>query len=270
MKPVNLRHPCYNKDLLDFVGRIHLPVANKCNMQCHYCSKNFACVNENRPGVCKEIISPEQVVEYIDKTLQKHPNIEVAGIAGPAEPMADLDIMRNTFELVKEHFPQLLLCMATNGLVLADNIDLILYLGIDYITITINSLQQEQVKQLYEWISFNGRYFKNDEVAEILIEQHKKALKAMYLHQINYKINTIFVPGINDNEIENISKTGSAYGAIAHNIIPLLPLQGSLFENRQPVKSEELAIVREKSSKYLKTIKHCKQCRADAAGLLTD
>lgn len=44
-------HPCFNAGARHRVGRIHLPVAPKCNMQCNYCNRDFECVNESRPGV---------------------------------------------------------------------------------------------------------------------------------------------------------------------------------------------------------------------------
>ncbi len=44
-------HPCYNKAASANWGRLHLPVAPNCNIQCNYCNRKYDCANENRPGV---------------------------------------------------------------------------------------------------------------------------------------------------------------------------------------------------------------------------
>ena len=53
------------------VGRIHLPVAPKCNMQCNYCNRDFECVNESRPGVSSTILTPLQAADYLDAVLER-------------------------------------------------------------------------------------------------------------------------------------------------------------------------------------------------------
>ena len=32
-------HPCFSKDAHKKYGRIHLPVAPRCNMQCNFCNR---------------------------------------------------------------------------------------------------------------------------------------------------------------------------------------------------------------------------------------
>jgi nitrogen fixation protein NifB len=34
-------HPCFNDSSRHTFGRLHLPVAPKCNIQCNYCSRKF-------------------------------------------------------------------------------------------------------------------------------------------------------------------------------------------------------------------------------------
>ena len=59
------RHPCFNVAAHKKHGRIHLPVAPKCNIQCRYCVRKFDCVNESRPGVVSQKLSPEQAVRKV-------------------------------------------------------------------------------------------------------------------------------------------------------------------------------------------------------------
>jgi len=45
------RHPCFNAALRRRYGRVHIPVAPDCNVQCGFCNRRYNCVNESRPGV---------------------------------------------------------------------------------------------------------------------------------------------------------------------------------------------------------------------------
>lgn len=53
-------HPCYNKDAAANWGRLHLPVAPNCNIQCNYCNRKYDCANENRPGVTQHVYTPQE------------------------------------------------------------------------------------------------------------------------------------------------------------------------------------------------------------------
>ena len=85
------RHPCFNAKVKGQYGRVHLPVAPKCNIKCNYCNRKYDCVNESRPGVTSTVLSPEQSLEYMRKVLEKEPRISVAGIAGPGDPFANAE-----------------------------------------------------------------------------------------------------------------------------------------------------------------------------------
>ena len=73
------RHPCFNVQAKGQYGRVHLPVAPKCNIQCNYCNRKYDCVNESRPGVTSTLLSPDQALVYMGKVLEKEPRISVAG-----------------------------------------------------------------------------------------------------------------------------------------------------------------------------------------------
>ncbi|MFQ6128672.1 MAG: nitrogenase cofactor biosynthesis protein NifB, partial [Thermoplasmata archaeon] len=105
-------HPCYYEEAHKKYARMHLPVAPRCNVQCKFCNRLYDCVNETRPGVTSRMLSPEDAAILIDSVTEKIPSLAVAGIAGPGDPLAN----EETFEalrLVREHHPELALCLAT-------------------------------------------------------------------------------------------------------------------------------------------------------------
>ena len=73
-------HPCYSSGAHEF-ARMHIPVAPRCNISCNYCNRKFDCVNESRPGVTSEVLSPEEAFEKFLDVKEKMPNLRVVGIA---------------------------------------------------------------------------------------------------------------------------------------------------------------------------------------------
>ena len=66
-----LNHPCFNDKVRHTFGRVHLPVAPRCNIQCKFCNRKFDCINESRPGVTSGVLSPAQAMVYLDSVFEK-------------------------------------------------------------------------------------------------------------------------------------------------------------------------------------------------------
>ncbi|MBD3230391.1 MAG: hypothetical protein GF329_19585, partial [Candidatus Lokiarchaeota archaeon] len=62
-------HPCYSEKAHFKVGRIHLPVAPKCNIQCKYCKRGINKV-EYRPGVANAILKPKEALEFLEESIE--------------------------------------------------------------------------------------------------------------------------------------------------------------------------------------------------------
>ena len=67
------KHPCFNPDVKGKFGRVHLPVAPKCNIQCGYCNRKYDCVNESRPGVTRPLAKASLIITFLScfKTASK-------------------------------------------------------------------------------------------------------------------------------------------------------------------------------------------------------
>ena len=131
-------HPCLSAQAHFRYGRIHLPVAPRCNIRCGYCDRRYDCANESRPGVTSEVISPEAALDRVERALRLDSRLRVAGVAGPGEPLANPATLE-TLRLVRSRFPGLLLCLSTNGLVLSDALPELLDCGVSTLTVTVNT-----------------------------------------------------------------------------------------------------------------------------------
>ncbi len=260
---LKLTHPCFAMGKKGTNGRIHLPVSPGCNIECRFCDRQINDY-EDRPGVTGSILKPEEVTDIIKRSLDVCSDISVVGIAGPGDTLATDNALK-TFRIVKENFPKLIKCMSTNGLLLPEKADEIIEVGIDSLTVTVNAVDPEIEAKLNDGIHYHGEYYSGVEAATILIRNQLEGIKKVSDSGITVKVNTVLVPGINDDHIEMIAKTVKEHGATIYNIIPLIP-QHKLKDVPAP-KCAEIDLARQKAEKYIDVFRHCQHCRADAIGV---
>jgi len=187
------RHPCFNKASSGSCGRVHLPVAPKCNIQCNYCNRKYDCVNESRPGVSSGVLSPLQAQEYMGKVLEKEPRITVAGIAGPGDPFANADETLETIRLLNTSHPELLYCLSSNGLNVPDHVDELADLGVRHMTITINAVNPAIGEFVYSWVRDKNVIYRGRDAAEILMERQLESVRRLKEKGVTVKVNTIIL-----------------------------------------------------------------------------
>ncbi len=266
------QHPCYSNNAHHQYARMHLAVAPACNIQCNYCNRKFDCANESRPGVVSELLTPEQALIKAQVVAKAIPQLSVIGIAGPGDPLANPVKTFSTLALIREAMPDIKLCISTNGLTLTDHIDELLRLGVDHVTVTINALDEVIAAQIYKWIYLDDKRYTGVEAGRILIQRQMQGIQALSKAGILTKVNSVLIPGINDEHLPELSRELRRNNVFLHNIMPLIskPEHGTFFGRngqREPLASE-LDLVREKAGGNVKQMKHCKQCRADAVGML--
>ncbi len=261
-------HPCFNDASRHKFGRIHLPIAPKCNIQCNYCNRKFDCMNENRPGVTSKILSPQQAMHYLDQAMILSPNIAVVGIAGPGDPFANPDETMETLRLVRAKYPEMLLCVATNGLDLLPWIDELAELQVSHVTITINAIDPVIGSEIYAWVRYNKKMYRDLDAAKLLIDRQLEALKKLKEVGVTAKVNSIIIPGINDTHVIEVARKVAELGADILNCMPYYSTTETVFENIAEPALEMVSEIQNATSQYLPQMKHCARCRADAVGII--
>ncbi|MFW5852368.1 MAG: radical SAM protein [Bacteroidota bacterium] len=262
------KHPCFNVHAKNKYARVHLPIAPKCNIQCGYCNRKYDCVNESRPGVTSTVLNPQQALEYFKIMSKKIENISTVGIAGPGDPFAMPDETIETFRLIKQEFPEILFCVSTNGANLYNYIDEIADLGVSHVTLTINSLEPEVLKDIYSWVRINKKMYRGLDAGKMLLAEQLRCIPKLKKRGIFVKINTIMIPGVNDVGIESLAQHMKKLGADIMNCVPLCPVEDTKFANVHEPTKEEMIRSFDLIEKHILPMKHCARCRADAAGLL--
>jgi len=273
MEKIN-NHPCYSEGAHQHYARIHVPVAPACNIQCNYCNRKYDCSNESRPGVTSGKLKPMDALKkvlYVGGNIQQ---LSVVGVAGPGDALANPEKTFETFALLQEHTPDLKLCLSTNGLRLPEYIDEIVKHNVDHVTVTINTVDEtgEIGSQIYPWINWEHKRIKGVEGAKILLSKQLEGIAMLVSRGILVKANSVLIPNVNDKDLPNVAKKLKEMGVFLHNIMPLIsaPEFGTKFglDGVPSATDQEVMMAQDACGMDMKLMKHCRQCRADAVGLI--
>ncbi|WP_374317078.1 nitrogenase cofactor biosynthesis protein NifB [Aquabacterium sp.] len=265
-------HPCYSEEAHHHYARMHVAVAPACNIQCNYCNRKYDCSNESRPGVVSQKLTPEQAVKKVLAVASEIPQMTVLGIAGPGDSLANPKKTFDTMRMLHEQAPDIKLCLSTNGLALPDQVDEIVKYNIDHVTITINMVDPAVGEKIYPWIFWDHKRVTGYEAAKILHERQMLGLEMLTARGVLTKINSVLIPGINDEHLIEVNREVKKRGAFLHNIMPLISEaeHGTYFglNGQRGPTAQELKVVQDACAGGANLMRHCRQCRADAVGLL--
>lgn len=261
-------HPCFNEKVKGYCGRVHLPVAPDCNIKCNYCNRKYDCVNESRPGVTSSILSPEQSVLYLKMALERIDSLTVAGIAGPGDTFANPENTMRALALIRESFPNILLCVSTNGLNLPDCVTDLSKLNVSHVTVTVNTVNPDTGARIYAWVRDGKIVYRGVQAAKLILSRQIEGIQRLKESGMIVKVNTIIIPGVNDTEVCEVASAMAELGVDIQNCMPMYPNAGTPFGNLREPSHQEMASIRSSAEKIIPQMKHCARCRADAVGLL--
>lgn len=262
-------HPCFNCGASD-KARIHLPIAPSCNISCNYCLRKFDCANESRPGVSSEILNPEEAVLRYMAVKEKLPELTVVGIAGPGDSLANFDQVEKTLKAIRNFDKDVIFCLSTNGLMLPWYARSLVELGVSHVTVTVNAVDPKIGAKIYKTVNYLGKVYQGTAGAEILLKNQQEGIKFLAAAGVTVKVNIVVLAGVNDAHIEKVVKTVKALGAEITNIMQLIPVNGTPFEGLPLVPMADINKLRVSMKKHLPQMFHCRQCRADAVGRLSE
>jgi nitrogen fixation protein NifB len=241
-----------------------LPVAGKCDIFCRFCARGFSRHTE-KPGNARGLLTPEEALGVMDAALSLCPEIRVAGVAGPGDPLSGPEAL-DALALIKGEYPRIIACLSTNGLNLEREMERILSVGVETITVTVNALDPEILLRINRGVlSLGGVFVGGTEGQKILIEAQERGIRLAHKNHMTIKINSVLIPGVNDGHIPHLSRIVREWGADIFNLIPLIP--SGEFAGYPAPTPEEYQIVTEKAAKSLPVKMNCKRCRADACGV---
>lgn len=264
------KHPCFNAAAKGSYGRVHLPVAPKCNIKCNFCDRKYDCVNESRPGVTSSVLTPEQAGVYVDRVLEKEPRITVAGIAGPGDPFANGEETMSTLRIIRKKHPEMMLCLSSNGMGIGPYIESIAAIGVSHVTITVCAVDPVIGSRIYSWVKDKNIVYRGRQAAEMLLSRQMDAIRRLKQSGVTVKVNCIVIPGINDHHVVEVAAAMKDLGVNLFNAIAMFPNVATPFGNIEQPSKKMMSDIRKAAENYLPQMRHCTRCRADAVGLLDE
>jgi nitrogen fixation protein NifB len=230
----------------------------------------YDCVQESRPGVTSVLLKPDQALAYLKRVVSMRNDVSVTGIAGPGDPFRHAGPHDGDPALVRKEYPEMLLCVASNGIALSPYADALGRLKVSHATVTVNSLRPETCSKIYSWVHDGNKTLRGEDVGRYFVSKQSEAVKALVAAGVTVKINTILIPGVNEAEVGEVSECMASLGAKIMNVIPILPVEGTPFGTLPTPSAIKLAAVRAEGRKSLPQMGHCRRCRADAVGRLDE
>ncbi|WP_409200735.1 radical SAM protein [Methanobrevibacter sp. DSM 116169] len=258
-------HPCFNEKMHDKVGRAHVPIAPKCNIFCNFCTRDIN-DDEDRPGVASCVMNADEAIEHVADVTSEGP-ISVVGVAGPGDSLENPETFEFFDKLNKEH-SDLIKCLSTNGLLLPKYADKLAELGVNSVTVTVNAVDPEIAKDIYSFIKLDDKVYKGKEAVEILIKNQLEGIEKATKNGMVVKVNTVLIPGLNDEHVVEIAKEVKKRGASLMNVLPLIPLNKMKDYSKPDCALMEKT--REEVEEIIPVFRACTQCRADAYGVPGD
>ena len=201
---------------------MHLPVAPACNIQCRYCVRKYDCANESRPGITSRVLTPSEAVERVEAFVERNDRISVIGIAGPGDPLAN-EATFETLSALRWSFPHLTLCVSTNGLLLPERLADLVKAGVRSLTVTINAVRPETAERIYSWVLYRGARLTGREAAKTLLANQWVGLSNALEMGLLVKVNSVYLPGVNDEDLALVAQRAGELGADIMNVLPLIP-----------------------------------------------
>ena len=137
----------------------------------------YDCTNESRPGVTSAVLSPRQALDYLERVLEKDPRITVVGIAGPGDPFATPERTMETLRLVRERYPEMLLCVASQRTDVAPYVEELAELEVSHVTLTVNAVDPEIGAKIYAWVRDGKRGLSRRGGGRIALERQAEAIR---------------------------------------------------------------------------------------------
>ncbi|OPX86838.1 MAG: FeMo cofactor biosynthesis protein NifB [Pelotomaculum sp. PtaB.Bin013] len=221
-KVILSQHPCFNHKVSRWFTRLHLPVATCCNIRCRYCSREYDCVNENRPGVASRPLPPRHVLKSVYNILSQDERIRVIGVAGPGEPLASNETI-DALKRVHERYPHIIKCVSTNGLMLEDSLDQLESVGVKTITVTVNAVDPIIGSKIYSAVFYNNKPYQGIAGAKLLLNKQLAGIREARKRGMLVKVNTVLIPGINHHHLNQVAIAVKEAGAFIMNLVPFFP-----------------------------------------------
>jgi nitrogen fixation protein NifB len=207
---------------------------------------------------------PEVAVSRALSEISSDSRIRIVAVSGPGEPLANSETF-DTFELIRENTSNIHFCLSTNGTLLSERVQWLQKMGFKTVTVSMSTANPSTAARIYEWAVISKNRLTGERMGEIIVDSQIRGISEAADAGLIVKVNSILIPGFNQEDIVELAESIAEAGALMQNIVPLVP-NGRLLSLLPPC-NDKMEETRQKASKHIEQFRHCKQCRSDVVGL---
>ena len=161
---------------------------------------------------------PAEAMAWLNSLRAEGKEISSIELRGPGDVLASWDATRNCLELLKDEAKGSKIMLTTLGLNGAVRAVDLTKLGIDKVTLLVDTVDPNTAIKHYQWIRPDKKNIPLARAAEILIAEQAKTIRSFAEAGLQVTVRTTVKRGINDNEISSIAKKTAELGATAMEI----------------------------------------------------
>lgn len=189
---------------------LELPVAARVNARLRFASTARA----------PQALLPQEAANRLDDLLSRGAAIGEVRLSGPGDPLADIHPTLETCRLVRDRHADLRLGITTLGINAEAYADTLAEHGVCTVTLLVEAVDPEVVKNLYAWIRPGTRTIPLSQAATMLVEEQQRAIAALQVAGLTITVRTTVYPGINDDHVEQIAARLAELGVKKMVLLP--------------------------------------------------
>jgi len=202
--------PCFTPQAIG-PSMLWLPVAPACNMQCIGCARR----SDTLRGLAGHgaALPPDEAIKKVAAMAERGAPLPGVVVWGPGEPLANA----STFVVLKKLswlYPDLMITVGTNGLLLPDRIAELVRSGVRSIALSVNAASAGTAARLYDWVLYRGRRYIGEDAARMVLQQQWNGLENAVESGLIVTVSTADMAGVNDHEVAEIKRRAEAVGAV--------------------------------------------------------
>ena len=181
--------------ITDTLGRplrnLRLSVTDRCNLRCEYCMPE----DEYQWLPREDLLHFEEISPLVDIFIAE--GVDRIRLTG-GEPLLRRDLP-TLVQMIAAKPGLNDLAMTTNGILLADHVDALAAAGLKRVTVSLDTLRADRFKALT----------RSDELPRV----HDGMQAARRVFPRHFKIDTVVIKGVNDDELADLIEYGKSVGA---------------------------------------------------------
>lgn len=162
---------------------------------------------------------PQGVIGWLEEEDKKR-QIRGIQISGPGDPMAEPQVLVSALDLLGKSKLSLRVEIKCLGLGTEKMADTLAGKNVSQVNMEVLAVDPDTVLKLYAWVRPGKKNIPLAYVADVLIDEQKKGVRALSKAGVKVNILTTVYPGINDNVVEDICREMAIAGAHSIALVP--------------------------------------------------